>query len=177
MRFAKKNLIWIYILKILLLLYICSVIADTVSRYIVNGQPDVVIILLDLGLMGITVIMLSIIFSADYYIVSSEYLVERIGLIQNRVKFSDIKIVRWAQWGDRAGGLTSSAKCLVIEEKNNAKLKVSPQDITGFLNLIRERCPDAEIITDELPPKTFTDIIQKVILFLLIAFILHIFLK
>lgn len=178
MHFAKKNLIWIYIIKILLL-YGCFVIGDRVYSDIVSEKYSIVDILIDLGAMGVIAMTLSLIFSDDYYIVSSEYLVERVGLIQNRVRFSDIKTIRWAQRGDGSsgGGLTSSTKCLVIVEKNNAKLKVSPQDITGFLNLIRERCPDAEIITDELPPKTFTDTIQNVIIFLLIAFAFHIFLK
>lgn len=175
--FAKANRILIYTIYIYVL-YVWYSFIDMFYSDVVSGKSSIAV-LIDLSLRGLIAFPLAYLtIGGNYYAVNNEYLVEKIGLFRNRVKLSEIETIRWIRGENRlGGGATTSNDCLLIVDKENGKLKVSPKDVAGFLKLLRERCPNADITIDELPPKKSGDTIRNIIIFLFIAFVFYLFLK
>lgn len=83
------------------------------------------------------------------YTITEDYLIAKMGPIREKIKLSDIEIVRWGYGGKCDDGLR-------IRSKNDV-LNILPEDVSGFLKLLRERCPTAEITTNEISPSIFSN--------------------
>jgi len=94
------------------------------------------------------------IFASCGYTITDQYLIAHMGPIRRRIKLSQIQVVRWAFISDNGIGLSGDMLDIRLE---NDWIKVSPKDVRGFLEILRECCPTAEITNNEIPPRLFSN--------------------